>query len=131
MESSIPIPVTGADYRWLNLMVRKPLKAIPRIMLRVAQGIGGLALRRRYAAGGQALAAGLFTGVLRAGIPVWTDTELVNLTGDGDRIDGATVVRDGTEIHVRASRGVIVATGDSTTRWRGGGSSSRSRWASI
>ncbi|ODR06656.1 3-ketosteroid-delta-1-dehydrogenase [Mycolicibacillus koreensis] len=120
MESSIPIPVTGADYRWLNLMVRKPLKAIPRIMLRVAQGIGGLALRRRYAAGGQALAAGLFTGVLRAGIPVWTDTELVNLTGDGDRIDGATVVRDGTEIHVRASRGVIVATGgfDHQMAWR-------------
>ena len=44
-----------------------------------ARASAGLMLGRRYAAGGQALAAGLFAGVLRAGIPVWTDTALVRL----------------------------------------------------
>ncbi|MGV7275498.1 3-ketosteroid-delta-1-dehydrogenase, partial [Mycobacterium kansasii] len=58
MEVKIPMPTTGADYRWLNLMSRVPRKGLPTIAKRLAQGIGGLALGRRYAAGGQALAAG-------------------------------------------------------------------------
>ena len=73
------MPTTGADYRWMNLMARVPRKGLPLIAKRLGQGVGGLLLGRRYAAGGQALAAGLFAGVLRAGIPVWTDTALVRL----------------------------------------------------
>ncbi|MGV0746487.1 3-ketosteroid-delta-1-dehydrogenase [Mycolicibacterium sp. XJ870] len=120
MKSSFPMPVTGADYKWLNLMARVPLKAIPRIMFRAFQGIGGLALRRRYAAGGQALAAGMFAGVLRAGIPVWTDTPLVRLSVDGDRVSGAVVNRNGTDVTVTARRGVVLAAGgfDHLMDWR-------------
>mgnify|MGYP001407058344 FL=1 len=120
MKSSFPMPVTGADYRWFNLMVRKPVKAWPRILLRAAQGIGGLALGRRYAAGGQALAAGMFAGVLRAGIPVWTESPVVELVTDGDRVTGAVVDRAGTRVTVRADRGVVLAAGgfDHDMAWR-------------
>lgn len=120
MKSSFPMPVTGADYRWLNLMARTPRKSWPRIMLRAAQGIGGLALRRRYAAGGQALAAGMFAGLLRAGIPVWTDSTVTELITDGQRVTGALVQRDGTPVTVTASRGVVLATGgfDHLMSWR-------------
>jgi succinate dehydrogenase/fumarate reductase flavoprotein subunit len=120
MKSSFPMPVTGADYRWLNLMARVPRKAWPRILLRAFQGIGGLALRRRYAAGGQALAAGMYAGVLRAGIPVWTESPVVELVTDGDRVTGAVVDRAGTRVTVRADRGVVLAAGgfDHDMAWR-------------
>lgn len=111
MEVTIPMPTTGADYRWLNLMTRVPRKGLPTIAKRLGQGVGGLLLGRRYAAGGQALAAGLFAGVLRAGIPVWTDTALVELTGDDARVTGAVVSHRGTEITVTARRGVVLAAG--------------------
>ncbi|BBZ36391.1 3-ketosteroid-delta-1-dehydrogenase [Mycolicibacterium confluentis] len=120
MKSSFPMPVTGADYRWLNLMARVPRKAIPRILLRAFQGIGGLALRRRYAAGGQALAAGMYAGVLRAGIPVWTDSPVTDLVLEGDRVTGAVVKRDNAEVTVTARRGVVLAAGgfDHQMSWR-------------
>ncbi|WP_280236430.1 3-ketosteroid-delta-1-dehydrogenase [Nocardia cyriacigeorgica] len=111
MEAPVPMPTTGADYKWMNLMARVPTKGIPRVIKRVAQGLGGLALRREYMAGGQALAAGMFAGVLRADIPVWTRTELVRLTTSGDRVTGAVVLRDGREVTVTARRGVVLAAG--------------------
>ena len=111
MEVSVPIPTTGADYRWMNLVARVPRKGIPTFAKRVAQGVGGLLLGRRYAAGGQGLVAGLFAGVLRAGIPVWTDTTLLRLHGDGDRVNGAVVGHSGREVTITARRGVVLATG--------------------
>jgi 3-oxosteroid 1-dehydrogenase len=111
MEVSVPIPTTGADYRWMNLVARVPRKGIPTFAKRVAQGVGGLLLGRRYAAGGQGLVAGLFAGVLRAGIPVWTDTTLLRLHGDGDRVSGAVVGHSGREVTIIARRGVVLATG--------------------
>ena len=111
MEVTIPMPTTGADYRWLNLMTRVPRKGLPTIAKRLGQGVGGLLLGRRYAAGGQALAAGLFAGVLRAGIPVWTQTTLVELTGDDDRVTGAVVSHGDRQITITARRGVVLAAG--------------------
>jgi succinate dehydrogenase/fumarate reductase flavoprotein subunit len=111
MESNVPIPTTGADYRWMNLVARVPRKGIPTFGKRLAQGVGGRLVGRRYAAGGQGLMAGLFAGVLRAGIPVWTDTRLVRLAGDGGRVSGAVVDHDGREVTITARRGVVVAAG--------------------
>ncbi len=111
MEVSVPMPTTGADYRWLNLMARVPRKGIPTIAKRLVQGVGGLVLGRRYAAGGQALAAGLFAGVLQAGIPIWTDTELVRLISGASTVTGAVVNHGGREITVTARRGVVLAAG--------------------
>jgi 3-oxosteroid 1-dehydrogenase len=111
MKASIPMPTTGADYRWMNLMGRVPRKGLPLIVKRLAQGVGGLLLGRHYTAGGQALAAGLFAGVLRAGIGVWTGTALVRLTTDGSKVTGAVVEHRGRQITVTARRGVVLAAG--------------------
>ncbi len=108
---AVPMPVTSADYRWMNLMARLPRKALPLIVKRIVQGVGGVVLGRRYLAGGQALAAGLFAGVLRMGIPIWTGTPLVRLVTDGARVSGAVVTHEGREITVTARRGVVLAAG--------------------
>ncbi len=111
LEVKVPMPTTGADYRWMNLMARVPRKGLPTIAKRLAQGVGGLAIGRRYAAGGQALAAGLFSGVLSAGIPIWTHTSLVALTEADGRVTGAIVDHGGRRITVTARRGVVLAAG--------------------
>lgn len=111
MKVSVPMPTTGADYRWLNLMARVPSKGLPLIAKRLAQGLGGLLLGRHYVAGGQALAAALFSGVLRAGIPIWTDTTLTRLTTEDGRVTGAVVAQNGVDYSVTAERGVVLAAG--------------------
>jgi 3-oxosteroid 1-dehydrogenase len=111
MEVNIPMPTTTADYRWMNLMARVPRKGIPTIAKRLGQGVGGLLLGRRYVAGGQALATGLFAGALRAGIPIWTDTELQRLTTNCGRVTGAVLSHGGREVTVTARRGVVLAAG--------------------
>ncbi len=111
LEAGVSIPTTGADYRWMNLVARVPRKGVPTFGKRLAQGFGGRLVGRRYAAGGQGLMAGLFAGVLRAGIPVWTDTTLLRLDGDGDRVSGAVVDHGGREVTITARRGVVLATG--------------------
>lgn len=111
VEAPVPMPVTGADYKWMNLMKRRPLKAMPVILKRMVQGIGGLALGRRYGAGGQAIAAGMFDGLIRAGVPVWTRTRVAELIVENDRVVGAMVEQDGRRHRVTARRGVILAAG--------------------
>ena len=111
MKVSVPMPTTGADYRWLNLMARVPRKGLPLVAKRLAQGVGGLLLGRHYVAGGQALAAALFSGVLRAGIPIWTDTTLTRLTTGGGRVTGAVVEQNGQNYTITAQRGVVLAAG--------------------
>lgn len=111
MAAPVPMPVTGADYKWMNLLVRSPRKALPRVLKRAAQGIGGMALGREYLAGGQALAAGLYAGVLAAKTPVWTRTALRRLVVDRGRVVGAVLEQDGCEVTVTARRGVVLATG--------------------
>jgi len=122
MEVSIPMPTTTADYRWMNLMTRVPWRGLPTIAKRLGQGVGGLLIGRRYVAGGQALAAGLFAGVVRAGIPIWTDTALQRLTTDGGRVTGAVVGYGGREVTVTARRGVVLAAGgfdhSMSMRWK-------------
>ncbi len=120
MKSSFPMPVTGGDYKWLNLIARVPAKAWPRVIRRAVQGIGGLVVGRRYAAGGQALAAGMFAGVLGAGIPVWTNSPLTELLYADGRVHGAVVRRDGVDVTVTARRGVVLAAGgfDHLMTWR-------------
>lgn len=122
MEVKFPMPTTGADYRWLNLMSRVPRKGLPTVVKRLVQGIGGLALGRRYAAGGQALAAGLFAGVIRSRIPIWLETSLTELLTDGGRVTGATVTHRGESFTVTARRGVVLAAGgfdhDMDMRWK-------------
>lgn len=111
MAAPLPMPVTGADYKWLNLIAKTPVKALPRAIKRVIQGIGGLALGRDYGAGGQAIAAGMYAGALEAGIPVWTEAALVDLESNDGVITAAVLEQNGERIAVRAKYGVVLAAG--------------------
>ena len=111
MAAPVPMPVTGADYKWMNLMRRAPMRAVPTIAKRVAQGLGGKAIGREYMAGGQALAAGMFAGLLEAGVPVWTGAELTELIEEDGRVVGAVLNQRGRTVTVTARRGVVLAAG--------------------
>jgi 3-oxosteroid 1-dehydrogenase len=60
---------------------------------------------------GQALVAGLRAGLLRADVPLWLDTPMVELRTDGGAVTGVLVRRDGHDVVVRARLGVVLAAG--------------------
>ncbi|HVV10125.1 3-oxosteroid 1-dehydrogenase [Amycolatopsis sp.] len=97
------VPITQADYRWLSLIARHP-KGVLRMLrlgLRLLSG-------KRQLSMGQALAAGLRAGLVKANVPVWLDTPLTDLVTQDDRVTGV-VTGDGREVHARL--GVILAAG--------------------
>lgn len=109
-KSPLNVVVTQSDYRWLNLLVRHPRG--PARAAKVGARWLKAKLRRQHLLGrGQALAAGLRAGLLRAGIPLWLDTPLVELRTEGDRVTGVVVRRDGEEVAVTARHGVVLAAG--------------------
>jgi 3-oxosteroid 1-dehydrogenase len=124
-----PVAVTQAEYRWLTLG-RHP-RAL-RVAARVAaRAIRARLLGQRTLSLGQALAAGLRAGLVRADVPVWLDTALTGLevtgasgsgasgsgasgsgaSGSGARVTGVHVTRDGAPVLIRARRGVLLASG--------------------
>ncbi len=111
MSAPVPMPVTSVDYKWMNLMKSRPTKAIPKIGTRVAQGIGGMALKRKYVAGGIALAAGLYAGAKAAGVNLWNNAGVTEILKDGERVTGVVVDHDGTSVRIEAKKGVILANG--------------------
>ncbi|GAA0470976.1 3-ketosteroid-delta-1-dehydrogenase [Paractinoplanes deccanensis] len=110
LAAPFPMPVSGRTYKWLNLVARHPRGVVTGAKL-LGLGLGGLAIRREYQAGGAALAAGLFAGVRAARIPVWFETPLKDLVVEGGRVTGVVVTRDGKDVTVRASRGVLLSAG--------------------
>ncbi|GAB3623614.1 3-ketosteroid-delta-1-dehydrogenase [Mariniluteicoccus endophyticus] len=111
MSAPVPMPITSPDYRWMNLIAKAPGKAVPRIVRRVVEGIGGMAIRREYVATGQALQAGIYRALLDRGVTPWTCTDVVELLTDGGRVNGAVVDQQGRRVTVRARRGVVIAAG--------------------
>ncbi len=111
MSAPVPMPVTSGDYKWMNLMLRRPVTALPKIAVRLAQGVGGKARGRNMVAGGAALAAGLIAGARQAGVEMWTDSPLVELVFDDDQVTGVVVKREGKSVRVAASGGILLAAG--------------------
>ena len=114
MAAPVPMPVTGKDYKWMNLMVKTPWKSIPTIARRVIQGLGGLALGREYSAGGQAIAGGMFAGLLRAGVPVWIPDDVPSAAylpeGDAQRAASLAGETLRTVFGVDDARSVVIRT---------------------
>ncbi|HEV2537711.1 MAG TPA: 3-oxosteroid 1-dehydrogenase [Streptosporangiaceae bacterium] len=104
-----PVAITQAEYRWLTLG-RHPrgIRAAARVAARAARA---RLLGRRTLSLGQALAAGLRAGLLRADVPLWLDTPLTGLEVTGGRVTGVRATRDGEPVLIRARRGVLLATG--------------------
>ena len=112
MEVPIPMPTTGADYRWLNLMARVPRKGVPVVAKRIGQGIGGLLsrtalCRRRTGAGGGHCSPGSCAPASRSG----RIRRCPRLTSDGAGSPVRSSSTDGREITVTARRGVVLAAG--------------------
>jgi 3-oxosteroid 1-dehydrogenase len=110
LKAPTGLTVTQADYRWLNLVARHP-----RGLLRSARVAGrrviSLVLRRRLLSMGQALSAGLRAGLSRVDVPVLLSTPLTNLVTEDGRVVGVEILRDGTPATIRATRGVLLASG--------------------
>lgn len=92
-------------------MFSKPFKAFPIIFKSMFQGLGGLLIGKRMSAGGEALAAGLFAGVINKKIPVWTNTEFKEFIMEENRVTGVIAVQNGKQITLKARKGVILAAG--------------------
>src|SRR4051794_32831416 len=110
-----PVAITQAEYRWLTLG-RHPrgIRAAARVAARAARA----RLRgQRTLSLGQALAAGLRAGLLRADVPVWLDTALTGLEVPGalevtgGQVTRVRATREGEPVLIRARRGVLLATG--------------------
>ncbi len=112
MEAPVPMPITSQDFRWMNLMRKKPAKAFTRIGTRVAQGVGGKVFaKKNYIAGGGALAAGLIAGARRAGVDMWTNSPLTEIVVEKKAVTGVVVERNGQPVRIAAEAGVILAAG--------------------
>ena len=58
---------------------------------------------------GPGLAAYFVKGALDRGLPIHTDTNVVELIGDGERVIGVRAIKDGEDFFVKANSGVVVA----------------------
>lgn len=121
VAAPFPMPMTGYDYKWVNLITKTPLKSFPISATRTIQGVGGMLFGKEYVATGQATAGGLFHAALKKHIPVWTRCPMTSLiTDDEGNVTGAIVEQDGEKYTINTSRGVVLAGGgfDHNTEWR-------------
>lgn len=103
--------VTQADFRWLNLVARHPRGMLRAVRVGARWMLANL-LRKRLLVRGQALAAGLRAGLRDQRVPLWLDTELLDLVqDDAGRVTGVVVRRDGERVELHARRGVVLAAG--------------------
>lgn len=106
--------ITATDFHDLNQVTRTWVgkKALLRAAGRVATN---LVRRRRMATTGSALVGRLRLALAESGVDVWLSSPVSALIagsgGDGDRVVGVTVERDGHPVRLEARKGVILATG--------------------
>lgn len=72
-------------------------------------GVMGERLTKDERCLGPGLAAYFVKGILDRGIPMHTGTSVEELIGDGNRIVGVRVKKDGQDLFVKANRGVLIA----------------------
>ena len=104
------ITVTQANYRWMSLGTSHP-RAITTAARVTGRMIVSRMRHRQLLSMGQALAAGLREGLLKAGVPVWLNTPMTGLLTENGRVKGLTATRHGEPVAIRARHGVLLATG--------------------
>ncbi|NLZ78412.1 MAG: FAD-dependent oxidoreductase [Gammaproteobacteria bacterium] len=67
--------------------------------------------RDRRTALGNALIASLRASLIDRGVPVWLNTNFVELIEEDGRVSGIVVERDGQQQRIRATKGVVLASG--------------------
>jgi 3-oxosteroid 1-dehydrogenase len=110
LPAPVGITVTQANYRWMSLGTshRRALTTTARVTGRM---IVSKLRKRQLLSMGQALAAALRAGLTQANVPVWLNTPMTGLKIEDGRVVGVEVLRDNAAAVVRASRGVLLATG--------------------
>ncbi len=110
MAGQDAIPLTQADFRKLNLILRDPRSMLT--ALRLAGRMTRARVRRRKVLTmGRALAAGLRVGLAQAGVPIELNTPLRRLVVSGGAVRGVVVDSEGEEVTLTARRGVLLASG--------------------
>lgn len=71
----------------------------------------GKVLRRRLLTNGSALIANLVKIARQQSVPIWLDTPVKELVVEGGRVVGVVAIKDGRQVRVRATRGVLLAAG--------------------
>jgi 3-oxosteroid 1-dehydrogenase len=87
----------------------------------VARTLGAAVRGQRLAGIGAALATSFLRAVvLDLGVPLWLEAPVTELLVEDGRVVGVRTVRDGRPVTVRATRGVMIASGgfDHNTEWR-------------
>ncbi|MFI7589759.1 3-oxosteroid 1-dehydrogenase [Spongisporangium articulatum] len=109
MSAGLGIAITQADYRWLNLVARHPRGLLTALRVGARSWFAKVRGREPLTLG-QALAAGMWLAVRRAGIDVWLDSPITGLEVDdaGVRV---RVAHGGAEVTLRPGRGVVLAAG--------------------
>lgn len=103
--------VFGADYKWLTLALVNATGAA-RAAECVSRYVAAILAGRKPLTMGQALAGALRVGLMSAGVPVWLNTPLVDLTFDATgRATGVVVSQGGQQVTVKAARGVVICSG--------------------
>jgi len=105
------VVVYGGEYKWLNLAAvsAKGLAVTANCVKRYVEAItkGQVPLTM-----GQALAAGLRAGLMKAQVPLWLNTALTELQFDKTgRACGVSVMQEGKAVSITARRGVVIASG--------------------
>ncbi|MGY3342651.1 MULTISPECIES: FAD-dependent oxidoreductase [unclassified Bradyrhizobium] len=87
--------------------------SLKHVLRRVSRYAGDRLRYRRGTelSGGNALIARLLVSLRRYGVEIWPRCPAIELTRDGGRVTGAILKRDGANLRVRASHGVVLATG--------------------
>ncbi len=103
--------ITQADFRKLNLLMRRPTSALRALRVGIRWFWGNIT-GKRLLARGQALAAGLRVGLRDAGVPLWLDTPMLDLDQNASgRVTGIVVERDGERTTLHARLGVVLTAG--------------------
>ncbi|MBO0924264.1 FAD-dependent oxidoreductase [Cellulomonas sp. zg-ZUI199] len=120
LRSAVPLPAKTDDVWLLGRAWSTPSGFVRGAQL-VFRALGGVVTGKRLVGIGNALATAFCKAVVIDGrAPMWLETPMDDLIVDDGRVTGITVTRDGRTERIRATRGVMLASGgfEANVEWR-------------